>query len=194
MADGGGSAADFIAAQFKDNADGFVSAPSEAKAGVFVQPSKQIDDQVAVARFMNMLYRYYEKDICKDLANHAMRYAVSAASELERPLPGVLLADAEMASEPTHITIVGHKDDEASKKLDAAARAYPAAYKRLEWWDTREGPLTNPDVQYPELDRAAAFACANHICSLPSFNESDLKTAINNMAGNRPKRDTQNEH
>jgi uncharacterized protein YyaL (SSP411 family) len=189
-----GLAGDFIAAKFKDEAGGFVSAPSEAKAGVFVQPSKQLDDQVAVARFMNMLHRYDGKDVYRDLADHAMRYAVSAAAELERPLPGILLADAEIGSEPTHITILGHKDDEAAKKLDAAARAYPATYKRLEWWDTREGPLFNPDVQYPELDRAAAFACANHICSLPSFNESDLKTAINNMSRSRPKKDAQNEH
>ena len=53
--------------------------------------------------------------------------------------------------------------------LHAAGRAYPASYKRIDWWDTREGPLPNPDVQYPELEQPAAFACTNRICSQPVF-------------------------
>ena len=42
-------------------------------------------------------------------------------------------------------------------------------YKRLDWWDAKEGPLANPDVQYPELDKPAAFACANQICFVAGF-------------------------
>jgi uncharacterized protein YyaL (SSP411 family) len=185
-------AGDFIAAHFKDADGGFVSAPSEAKTGVFTRPSKPIDDQILVARFMNELHRYIGAETYGDLANHAMRYAVSEASDIERPLPGVLLADAELSAEPTHITIVGHKDDPEAQRLDAAARAFPANYKRLDWWDTREGPLPNPDVQYPELDQAAAFACANHICSLPSFSAADLQAAIEHMANIKPKKDALN--
>ena len=42
-----------------------------------------------------------------------MRCAISPAlpPSMARPLPGVLLADEELAVEPTHMTIVGHKDD-----------------------------------------------------------------------------------
>jgi hypothetical protein len=34
-------------------------------------------------------------------------------------------------------------------------------YKRVEWWDQNEGALPNPDVQYPELQQAAAFLCTD---------------------------------
>lgn len=175
-------AADFIGAHFKDESGGFINAKGEAKEGVFTKPDKQIDDQVQVARFMNILFRYDGKTAHDELAKHAMRYIAGAAPNMERPLPGVLLADLEIASEPTHITIVGRKDDPQAINLFAAARAFPAMYERLEWWDTREGPLTNPDVDYPVLDRAAAFACANHICSLPIFTAADFATTVAGMA------------
>jgi hypothetical protein len=93
-------------------------------------------------------------------------------------VPGVLLADAELAQEPPHVTIVGRKDDPAAQALHAAARAYPARYLRIEWWDKREGPLPNPDVRYPELDRAAAFACAEKLCSLPVFAPPEVAAAL----------------
>ena len=174
-------AGDFIAAHFKDDAGGFVNAKSDIETGAFTKPTKQVDDQTQVARFMNLLYRYDGKTAFDDLAKHAMRYLAGAAPDLERPLPGVLLADRQVSTEPTHITIVGHKDDGAARQLFAEARALPSLYERLEWWDTREGPLPNADVDYPTLDKAAAFACNNHICSLPTFTAEDLSTAVARM-------------
>ena len=98
-------------------------------------------------------------------------------------MPGVLMADHELSSDPVHITIVGHKSDAAARTLHEAARAYPAAYKRLDWWDTSEGPLPNPDVTYPELGEAAAFICTNRICSLPMFTAQDLTTTLQKLSG-----------
>jgi hypothetical protein len=99
-----------------------------------------------------------------------------------RPLPGVLLADDELVTEPTHMTIVGAKDDPRAIKLHAAARAFPARYKRLEWLDPREGKLPNPDVEYPDLGEPAAFACSNRICSYPSFSADELRATVTQMA------------
>jgi uncharacterized protein YyaL (SSP411 family) len=175
-------AADFVGTTFKDDAGGFVNAKSEASVGVFTKPSKQIDDQVQVARFMNIIYRYAGKAAYDDLAKHAMRYLTSAAADLERPVPGVLLADREVSTEPTHITIVGRKDDAAAQQLFVVARSFPAIYERIEWLDAREGPLPNADVEYPELDKAAAFACAHHICSLPTFTAAELSATVAGMA------------
>jgi hypothetical protein len=36
-------------------------------------------------------------------------------------------------------------------------------------------------VQYPELDQAAAFACANRICSLPVFAPGDIAETVKQM-------------
>jgi hypothetical protein len=66
---------------------------------------------------------------------------------------GALLADYEVGRPPLHLTVVGPKDDPAARALFEAALQYPSFYKRLEWRDTREGKLLNPDVQYPSVPR-----------------------------------------
>jgi uncharacterized protein len=179
---------DFIAS-FNDAAGGFfTSKTSEAKAGVFAKPAKLIDDQIQVARFMNMLNRYIGKDAYREQALHAMRYIRSAAAEMSRPFPGALLADEELTLEPTHMTIVGHKDEPGAQALHAIARAMPASYKRLEWLDLREGKLPNPDVEYPDMGEPAAFACSNRICSYPSFTADELQATVKQMAKLKPTR------
>lgn len=185
-------AGDFVAG-FRDEAGGFVtSKTAEGKTGVLAKPAKLLDDQVQVSRFMNLLHRYFGEERYRDQAAHAMRYLASAAAEMIRPLPGVLLADEELAVEPTHMTIVGHKDDAKARTLHALARALPARYKRLEWLDLREGKLPNPDVEYPDLGEPAAFACSNRICSYPSFNAEELKATVAQMAKLKLARSAQN--
>ena len=181
-------AGDFVAT-FEDEAGGFLtSKTSEAKIGVLAKPAKLIDDQIQVARFMNLLNRYFGNEGYREHASHAMRYLIGASAEMIRPLPGVLLADEELAVEPTHMTIVGPKDDPRAETLHALARALPARYKRLEWLDSREGKLPNPDVEYPDLDQPAAFACSNRICSFPSFNAGELEATVKQMAKLKPAR------
>jgi uncharacterized protein YyaL (SSP411 family) len=186
-------AGDFIGANFKDGAGGFFSSKtSEGKVGVFAKPPKHSDDQIQVARFMNLLNRYFGTDLYKDHAAHAMHFLTSFSAEAARPMPGVLLADEELAVEPTHMTIVGHKDDPRAQALHTAARAFPARYKRLEWLDLREGKLPNPDVEYPDLGEPAAFACSNRICSYPSFNAEELAVTVKQMAKLKPARAASN--
>jgi uncharacterized protein YyaL (SSP411 family) len=181
-------AGDFVTT-FRDEAGGFVtSKTAEGKTGVLSRPAKLMDDQVQVARFMNLLNRYYGEERYREQASHAMRYLASASAEMVRPLPGVLLADEELAVEPTHMTVVGSKDDARAKTLHALARALPARYKRLEWLDLREGKLPNPDVEYPDLGQPAAFACSNRICSFPSFNAEELRATVTQMAKLKPAR------
>ncbi|HXI08223.1 MAG: DUF255 domain-containing protein [Bradyrhizobium sp.] len=185
-------AGDFIAT-FRDEAGGFFTAAKpEASTGVFARPAKLVEDQVQVARFLNLLNRYFGNALYREQASHAMRYLAGASDEMIRPLPGVLLADEELAIEPTHVTIVGHKDDKRAQELHTVARALPARYKRLEWLDLREGKLPNPDVEYPDLGEPAAFACSNRICSFPSFHAEELAATVKQMAKLKPRRSAQN--
>jgi uncharacterized protein YyaL (SSP411 family) len=188
-----GKAGDFIGTNFRDETGGFFSSKtSEGKVGVFAKPPKHSDDQIQVARFMNLLHRYFGNDVYKDYAAHAMRYLTSVSAEAARPMPGVLLADEELAVEPTHMTIVGHKDDPRAQALHATARAFAARYKRLEWLDLREGKLPNPDVEYPDLGEPATFACSNRICSYPSFDAEELAATVKQMAKLKPSRAASN--
>ena len=171
-----------IDSRFKDPAGGFLT--TLQAESTFLKPVKIVDEQTQVARFANRLHRYFGAEGFHAAAEHATRYLTAEAIlDQPRPLPGVLLADHELGGDPAHITIVGRKTDANAARLHAAARGYPAAYKRLDWWDTREGPLPNPDVTYPELDQAAAFICTNRICSLPMFTPEDLTATLQRLAG-----------
>jgi uncharacterized protein YyaL (SSP411 family) len=79
----------------------------------------------------------------------------------------VLLADDELLRAPLHVTIVGRREDPRSQELLRAALAHPDAFKRVELWDPRDGPLPRADVDYPSLETAAAFLCRDGRCSAP---------------------------
>jgi hypothetical protein len=141
------------------------------------KPVKQVDENVATVRLLNMLARQTARPAFREAAEHGMRYLVSLAED-DLILPGALLADRELSREPAHVTIVGAKDDPAARALYDAARTYPTRYFRIEWLDRREGPLPAADVDYPELPEAAAFACANGACSVPVFSAGEVHRIV----------------
>ncbi|MBK7899591.1 MAG: thioredoxin domain-containing protein [Azonexus sp.] len=164
--------ADFIADRFASPAvPGYRSAvPSGPLA-----PVATLDENLALARAANLLAHYSGEARHRTMAESAMRYLATPAVALARVSdPGILIADRELANDPAHLTVVGRRDDPAARRLFAAAARWPVVYKRVEWWDRREGPLPNPDVAYPELSRAAAFVCADGRCSRPLFSVEDL--------------------
>ncbi len=174
------AAGDFIAKNFIDPKGGFLTTLTpEGSVGAFLNPAKAIDEQTAATRFANALHRYLGTAAYRTLAEHGMRYLASK-DLLDRGgmMPGILLADAEVSFEPTHITVVGPKTDANAQALHAAAVRTGVFYKRVDWWDRSEGALKNPDVTYPELDQPAAFLCTNRICSLPAFTADDLNAAL----------------
>jgi len=164
-------AARFIRARFVLGDAGFVSA---APDGVLA-PRAQTDENLMLARFANLLWHYTGNDAYRDDAQRAMRYLVTREVALRRPTEaGVLVAEVELSSAPLHLTVVGAKADSSAKEMFAAAQRAPGGYKRIEWWDRAEGRLSNPDVQYPELSRAAGFVCTDNTCSLPVFDGEAL--------------------
>ncbi len=177
------NAGSFIEAKFMDPAGGFkTTLTPEESVGVFTKPFKPLDEQIQVTRFAIRLMRYFGSAADRAMAEHGMKYLASDdILEMPRTLAGVLLTEREFVSEPTHITIVGKKDDPQASALHVAARGYPALNKRLDWWDRREGALPNPDVTYPELDQAAAFACSNALCSLPAFSGDELTGTVERL-------------
>ncbi len=98
---------------------------------------------------------------------------------------GPYLGDLELRTEPLHLTVIGHRDDPAARALLASALAEPVAYKRVELWDKREGPLPRADVEYPELKNAAAFLCAEGRCSAPAYTPQELKAGLERAARRR---------
>jgi uncharacterized protein YyaL (SSP411 family) len=166
------SAAGFIAVNFQPSQPpaggqraGFLTAAARGQA---LPPLPQRDENVALARFANLLARHTGDAAHRALAAQAFRWLSAPGVAGLRPTAPVLVADAELAAEPLHITVVGPKDDARAKALVTAALAVPVVYKRLEWLDAREGALPNPDVRLPTLAEPAAFLCVDGACSLPA--------------------------
>jgi uncharacterized protein YyaL (SSP411 family) len=174
-------ASKFIAANFADEspAAGFATMrAARGASGPLSAPAPERDENVAAARFENALYHYTGAKEHRALAERAMRFVATPEIALRPFASGPLLADRELGSDPVHVTIVGAKSDPRARALMRAAIACPSSYKRIEWWDAKEGPLPNSDVEYPELEKAAAFACAKGRCSSPAFSPEDVKKRI----------------
>ena len=155
------------------NVPGLVSAVSKSR---FAPPRPQRDENVAVARWANLLFRYTGDDAHRRLSDRAMAFLAIPEVAERFSTASVLLADAERSAEPPHLTIVGSREDAGARRLLAAAVAAPGAggYKRVELLDEKDGALPNLDVEFPKLDRPAAFVCAGGRCSLPAFTPAEL--------------------
>lgn len=174
--------ADFIAAQFspKEGEAGFVT--SKAGAGVF-KPLPLVSENIDAVRFLGSLVGYTGDERYRKLGGAGMRYIGAEGIALENITEvGVVLADEELNNPPLHITVVGKKGDTGALELFKEALQYPAVAKRSEWWDRAEGPMPNPDVQYPPLPKSAAFVCTNQRCSLPIFKPDAVAETVRKLS------------
>ena len=164
----------FAAAHFESGA-GYIAAA--ASLGAKLPPRPQIDENAVFARLANRLSHYTGNVKDHARAESAMRY-LAAPGVAERRgflVGGILLADWELGRPPLHLTIVGGKHDPKARALFAAALRQSAPYKRVEWSDPKEGPLPNPDMEYPAFDEAAAFVCTERRCSAPIFDGAKIE-------------------
>lgn len=175
----------FIDVQFRASDAGFVSAVASVSAsGALAIPLRNVDENTALARTANLAFRVTGNAADRAISESAMRLVAAADTIDARPfLPALILADRELSNDPTHITIVGSKDDPAAQALQVSALRYPTGYLRVDWWDRSEGPLPNPDVTYPNLAKAAAFICTGNACSLPVFQPQLIAAAAERLRG-----------
>ncbi|HTQ30222.1 MAG TPA: DUF255 domain-containing protein [Opitutaceae bacterium] len=173
------AAADFIGMHFARGGEpGFATADTTAKS--FPAPQPQFDENVALARFANLLAHATGRASDRALAGSGLRWALAPEVLREHGpyVGGVLLAEEELRTGPLHVTIVGGKDDTAARALLAAARRAPTGYKLIEWWDRREGPPPRGEAIFPDLGRSAAFLCADGACSSPIFAAAALTARL----------------
>jgi len=160
---------------------GFISAVTPTDKAY--RPHPQREENVAVARVANQLLQYTGDARYRAISETAMRYLAAEQIATRLPVASVLLTDFELTRPPLHLTVVGPKSEATAQSLFRAALAYPSLYKRVEWWDTREGKLPNPDVQYPSVARAAAYICTERTCSAPIFKAEDVSAKVNKVLG-----------
>ncbi len=165
------AAGDFIAARFRAPA-GYATA---TRGDAPIAPVPHLDENIALARFANLLARYTGSQTHREMARHALTYLADSERALERLTEaGILLADREINRDPLHLTVIGPRADAATRALYDACLRVASGYKRLDWWDRAEGPLMNADVDYPPLKRPAAFVCTEQRCSTPILTPPDV--------------------
>jgi uncharacterized protein YyaL (SSP411 family) len=163
----------FIATHFRNpDGAGFLTAATPTDHAY--RPHPQRDENLTLARVANLVFHYTGDASMRGIADEAMRFPVTPQIAKEYTAAGTLLADSELTAQPVHLTVVGHKDAADARELFRIALQFPSAYKRVEWWDKREGTLPNADVEYPELSRAAAFVCTERSCSSPITDPAKL--------------------
>jgi uncharacterized protein YyaL (SSP411 family) len=177
------AAADFIDSKFR-SAAGF--ATSSASGATILKPQPEADENVTLARFTNMLAHYTGKSSYRAMANHAMTYLASPSviSQQGYSVAGILLANRELGTDPTHITIAGSKNDAAAHTLFATALRTAPPYTRIEWYDAAEGPLPGADIEYPSLPTAVAYLCTANACSSPMRTPEALAHKLGQRTGN----------
>ena len=147
-------AGDFMVDKLEDKTGGgFALAPVPAGAtGVMAQPVKHFDDNTNAVRFYNALAHYTGDTRHAAVAKRTMAYlAGTPAANRAAFWPGLLQADAELASPPLHMTVVGKKGDATAVALYRQALTYPRPIAGSNGWTQTEGALPNPDVTYPTL-------------------------------------------
>lgn len=175
------SAGSFIDKRFRQERAGFLSGVRGVGP---VGPVPNVDENVSATRFLNLLAHYTGNTRFREAAEHGMRYLATADVATRRiEEGGILLAALELASDPSHFTVIGTKDDPRARALYDIALKEPGWYKRIEWWDVAEGPLPNPDVRYPTFEKASAFVCTDGRCSLPAFSPDRYFELISRLSG-----------
>jgi uncharacterized protein YyaL (SSP411 family) len=174
------AARQFVAGNFALGDAGFVT--SKVPTDRAYKPHPERDENSQFARFANLLYQYTGQQADRDAATHAMRYLATREVAIAWLSAPVLLAEMQFTRLPTHITIVGAKKDPLAKVLFQAALSTGAAYKRVEWWDPSEGPLSRADVQDPSVSHSEAFLCTVTACSSPISNPQVLEARLHKPA------------
>lgn len=166
---------DFIDANFQSAESGYLSAPAAGR--IIAAPAVLLDENVMLARQANLLFNYSGAEKYRKMAERAMSYLSKAETSARRKtfVAGILLADLELQAVPLHISVVGSKSDRQAADLFLEAAALPASCMRVEWFDAKEGPLPNTDVELPQLPKAAAFICGNGRCSAPAYDVESLQ-------------------
>jgi len=136
------------------------------------------EENVSLARFSNLLFRYTGDRRFEAVRDRALRYLAAPEIASRFPTASVLLANLDAAGEPLHVTVVGSPADPKSRTLARVALAAPGEYKRVEIRDPADPAPLPSDVEFPKLSKVAAFLCTNRQCSLPAYTPQELQSRL----------------
>ena len=127
--------AKFICSNFSNTIAGFNSYTANSRGKLIAQ---QIDENICLSRFLNLLSYYTDKKEYLEKARHGLRYLAIpqlATSRMEEA--GILLLDEELSSTPLKVIIMADKNDRKAAKLQENALRTFGWYKVIHWQDAK---------------------------------------------------------
>ncbi len=122
--------ASFIRSEFLNSEGGFYTYSKHSSN----TNAMQIDENICVSRFFNLLAYYIDKSMYLDMARHGLSYlAIPQVATSCMEEAGILLLDEELSSTPLKIIIVGDKSDRKAGKLHQTALRSFGWYKVIQW-------------------------------------------------------------
>ena len=132
--------AEFIHKNFKNSLCGYNTIINSHKASISSRQAKrQIDENISLTRFANLLFHYQNKALFKKITNHGLHYLYIpevATSRIEEA--GILLLDRESLSSPLTINITGRKNNPTVREFINIAHRYHGWYKLIRFTESEK--------------------------------------------------------
>ncbi|MBL1142664.1 MAG: hypothetical protein HND53_11585 [Proteobacteria bacterium] len=95
-------------------------------------PPRQIDENISITRFVNLLFHYSGNPLFKKMTKHGLRYCcIPEVATARMEEAGILLVDREVLAPPLTINISGNKNDPAVNEFINIAHRHEGWYKLI---------------------------------------------------------------
>jgi uncharacterized protein YyaL (SSP411 family) len=174
-----GRGAAFIAQRFAPGQVGGYVTATESDAAL--PPHPEFDENVALARWTNLLGHVTNSTADRAMAAKAQEYGRAQAASRFASVGGYLLAGMEVQGDPLHVAVVGPKDDTGGRDLFLAAIGAPVWYKQIDWLTTTDHTFLAGEVN-SKVSRPAAYLCSHQACSPPVFDSTALRRLYDHVS------------
>jgi uncharacterized protein len=121
--------AEFIHRNFKNKLCGYNTRLTSKND---TSPPRQIDENISLTRFTNLLYHYTGEQLFKKITNQGLRYlCIPEVATARMEEAGILLIDREVLSTPLTININGNKNDSMVNEFINIAHRHEGWYKLI---------------------------------------------------------------
>lgn len=133
----------FINKKFKNSLCGYSTRINFGKEN---SVPRQIDENISLIRFSNLLSHYRNKPFLEKMTHHGLRYLfIPEVATARMEEAGILLLDRETLTAPLTININGKKNDATIKEYINIAHRYPGWYKLLKFTES-ETPSVSIEI------------------------------------------------
>ncbi len=119
----------FIHKHFKNKLCGY---NTRISSDMDISAPRQIDENISLTRFCNLLYHYNGKPLLKKMTNHGLRYLfIPEVATARMEEAGILLIDREVMTTPLTININGNKNNSIVNEFINIAHRHEGWYKLI---------------------------------------------------------------